>query len=122
MADGEGTMDTQTLDRSLCEILEAVSDGVFVTAGEQEIVFWNKGAERITGFSSDEVLNQHCYDDILVYTDTSGKNLCFDGCPLQQSIETGAAERADHRAGARSDFQNPAGWWQLVRSRLTSTS
>ena len=77
-------MTTGILDESLRGILDAVSDGVYVTTAEREIVFWSKGAERITGYSSDEVLNKHCYDNILVHTDVLGKNLCFDGCPLQK--------------------------------------
>jgi diguanylate cyclase (GGDEF)-like protein/PAS domain S-box-containing protein len=84
---------TGVLDDSLRSILDAVSDGVYVTTREREIVFWSKGAERITGYSSDEVLNRHCYDNILVHTDLLGKNLCFEGCPLQTCIETG--ERQD---------------------------
>lgn len=86
-------MTTGVLDDSLRSILDAVSDGVYVTTREREIVFWSKGAERITGYSSDEVLNRHCYDNILVHTDLLGKNLCFEGCPLQTCIETG--ERQD---------------------------
>jgi len=86
-------MTTGVLDDNLRSILDAVSDGVYVTTREREIVFWSKGAERITGYSSDEVLNRHCYDNILVHTDMLGKNLCFDGCPLQKCIETG--ERQD---------------------------
>lgn len=82
-------MNTGALEESLCGVLDAVSDGVYVTTGEREIVFWSKGAERITGYSSDEVLNKHCYDDILVHTDVLGKNLCFDGCQLQECIEAG---------------------------------
>jgi len=82
-------MNVGVLDKSLREILDAVSDGVYVTTGEREIVFRSKRAERITGYSSDEVLNRHCYDNILVHTDVLGKNLCFDGCPLQKCIETG---------------------------------
>ncbi|MFZ2413937.1 MAG: sensor domain-containing diguanylate cyclase [Candidatus Cryosericum sp.] len=86
-------MTTGVPDDNLRSILDAVSDGVYVTTREREIVFWSKGAERITGYSSDEVLNRHCYDNILVHTDMLGKNLCFDGCPLQKCIETG--ERQD---------------------------
>jgi diguanylate cyclase (GGDEF)-like protein/PAS domain S-box-containing protein len=77
------------LDENLRGILDAVSDGVYVTTSERQIVFWSKGAERITGYSSDDVLGKHCFDNILVHTDTAGKNLCFDGCPLQNCIETG---------------------------------
>lgn len=82
-------MNTGVLDESLLGILDAVSDGVYVTTGERKIVFWSKGAERITGYSSGEVLNGHCYDNILIHTDVLGKNLCLDGCPLQECIETG---------------------------------
>ena len=45
-------MTTGILDESLRGILDAVSDGVYVTTAEREIVFWSKGAERITGYSS----------------------------------------------------------------------
>ena len=82
-------MNTGVLDENPLGILDAVSDGVYVTTGERKIVFWSKGAERITGYSSDEVLNGHCYDNILIHTDVLGKNLCLDGCPLQECIETG---------------------------------
>jgi diguanylate cyclase (GGDEF)-like protein/PAS domain S-box-containing protein len=82
-------MNTGVLDENLLGILDAVSDGVYVTTGERKIVFWSKGAERITGYSSDEVLNGHCYDNILIHTGVLGKNLCLDGCPLQECIETG---------------------------------
>lgn len=87
-------MNAGLLDASLRGILDAVSDGVYVTTGERQIVFWSKGAERITGYSSDEVLNRHCYDNIPVHTDILGKNLCFDGCPLQKCIETGERQEA----------------------------
>jgi diguanylate cyclase (GGDEF)-like protein/PAS domain S-box-containing protein len=88
-------MNTGVLDKSLREILDAVSDGVYVTTGEREIVFWSKGAERITGYSSDEVLNRHCYDNMLVHIDVLGKSLCFDGCPLQKCIETSERQEAE---------------------------
>jgi len=91
------------LDESLRGILDAVSDGVYVTTVEREIVFWSKGAERITGYSSDEVLKQHCYDNILVHMDVLGKNLCFDGCPLQKCIETGERQEAKELFLKRKD-------------------
>lgn len=91
-------MVTGVLDGNLRGILDALSDGVYVTTSEREIVFWSKGAERITGYSSDEVLNKHCYDNILVHVDVLGKNLCFNGCPLQTSIESG------DRQGAKEVF------------------
>jgi len=101
-------MTTGILDESLRGILDAVSDGVYVTTAEREIVFWSKGAERITGYSSDEVLNKHCYDNILVHTDVLGKNLCFDGCPLQKCIETGERQEAREILLKRKDGERVA--------------
>jgi diguanylate cyclase (GGDEF)-like protein/PAS domain S-box-containing protein len=101
-------MNTGVLDKSLREILDAVSDGVYVTTVEREIVFWSKGAERITGYSSDEVLNRPCHDNILVHTDVLGKNLCFDGCPLQKCIETGERQEAKEVFLKRKDGERVA--------------
>ncbi|HEY5548032.1 MAG TPA: diguanylate cyclase [Coriobacteriia bacterium] len=77
------------LDTTFRRILDTVSDGVYVTTAEREIVYWSAGAERITGYRADEVVGKHCYDNILVHTDLHGKQLCLDGCPLQDAIEHG---------------------------------
>jgi len=101
-------MNTGVLDENLLGILDAVSDGVYVTTGERKIVFWSKGAERITGYSSDEVLNGHCYDNILIHTDVLGKNLCLDGCPLQECIETGERQEIKEAFLKRKDGERLA--------------
>lgn len=101
-------MANDEIEESLRGILDAVSDGVYVTTADREIVFWNKGAERITGYSSDEVLNRHCYDNILVHMDVLGKNLCFDGCPLQKCVETGEHQEAKELFLKKKDGQRLA--------------
>ncbi|MCE5192714.1 MAG: sensor domain-containing diguanylate cyclase [Candidatus Cryosericum sp.] len=101
MASGE-------IEESLRGVLDAVSDGVYVTTADRQIVFWNKGAERITGYSFDEVLNGHCYDNILVHMDVLGKNLCFDGCPLQKCMETGNRQEAKELFLKKKDGQRLA--------------
>jgi len=82
-------MPAEFLDAGFRHVLNAISDGVYVTSAEREIVFWSQGAERITGYSAEEVAGKHCYDDLLVHTDASGRDLCIDGCPLQDCIEHG---------------------------------
>jgi diguanylate cyclase (GGDEF)-like protein/PAS domain S-box-containing protein len=67
-------------------ILETISDGVYVTTDQREILYWSAGAERITGYAAGEVVGKHCYDNVLVHTDLNGKRLCFDGCPLEDCI------------------------------------
>lgn len=89
-------------------MLDAVAEGVYVTTASREIIFWNKGAEKITGYASEDVLGKHCYDNILVHTDTSGRDLCLDGCPLQKCIETGQRQDADHIFLRRKDGERVA--------------
>ena len=53
------------LDDSLFkELLDTLYDGVYFVDRERRILYWNKGAERLTGYSSEEVLGVHCSDHL----------------------------------------------------------
>jgi len=80
------TLASTILDAGFRRILDAMSDGVYVTTDEREIVYWSAGAERITGYRAEDVIGKHCYDNVLVHTDLHGRRLCFDGCPLEDCI------------------------------------
>jgi diguanylate cyclase (GGDEF)-like protein/PAS domain S-box-containing protein len=95
-------------DNNLRTILDAITDGVYVTTSDREIVFWNRGAERITGYSADEVIGSHCYDNILVHTDLNGRQLCFDGCPLQNCMESGVGNAVSEVFLKRKDGERLA--------------
>jgi len=71
------------------DILDSLFEGVYCVDTNREIVFWNKGAERITGYSAKEVRGSGCGDNILVHTDEFGQQLCKTGCPLFSSINRG---------------------------------
>ena len=71
------------------EMLDSFYEGVYFVDNSRTITFWNKGAERISGFNSNEILGKHCYENILNHVDDSGKQLCFDGCPLSKTIIDG---------------------------------
>jgi diguanylate cyclase (GGDEF)-like protein/PAS domain S-box-containing protein len=64
------------------ELLDTMSDGVYFVDTERKITYWNRGAEKITGFTSQEVIGKHCRDNILIHIDEKGANLCLDLCPL----------------------------------------
>jgi PAS domain S-box-containing protein len=68
------------------EILENAADGIYFVTNERRIAFWNKGAERITGYAADEVLGRACYDDFLGHEDETGNVLCDSGCPLTVTL------------------------------------
>lgn len=72
------------------KILDQIKDGIFITDTERKIVYWNQGAEELTGFKSDEVINEFCYDfKGLCNTDQKGLYLCDLGmCPLEKALLT----------------------------------
>jgi PAS domain S-box-containing protein len=93
---------------NMVSILDQVSDGIYITDRERLILYWNRAAEAITGFSQDEVLGKRCADNILVHTDMAGKRLCgSDLCPLYRAMESGFASKlpltvkARHKNGER---------------------
>lgn len=69
-------------------ILDNIADGVYFVSAGRKIVFWNKGAERITGYASDEAVGRSCYDDFLKPEDEKGHAMCDSGCPITIIPET----------------------------------
>lgn len=77
------------------EILDKVFDGVYLVDRERRITFWNKGAERITGFQADSVVGKKCADNILNHINDEGVCLCRDGCPLEATILDGQPRQVE---------------------------
>jgi diguanylate cyclase (GGDEF)-like protein/PAS domain S-box-containing protein len=88
-------------------IIDNLYDGLYYVDPERKITVWNKSAERITGFSKEEVIGRHCHDNILKHIDAAGHELCFDGCPLAQSIKDGKAHEAEVFLHHKSGFRVP---------------
>ncbi|MFZ5786381.1 MAG: sensor domain-containing diguanylate cyclase [Acidobacteriota bacterium] len=92
-------------DEFFRSVLDSFSDGVYFVDRERRITYWNRAAERITGYLAEDVVGSHCYDEILVHVDDSGKHLCHDGCPVAATIVDRAIREADvylhHRDGHR---------------------
>jgi diguanylate cyclase (GGDEF)-like protein/PAS domain S-box-containing protein len=86
-------------------ILENISDGVYFCNHERRVVYWNAGAERITGYSAEQVRGSSCADGILMHVDERGTSLCQAGCPLSATLADGQPREAHaylhHRAGHR---------------------
>jgi PAS domain S-box-containing protein len=71
------------------EVLNSIHSGVYITDRSREIVFWNRGAEEITGYSEEEVLGSSCQDQILRHVDRDGRPLCTtELCPLHRTMST----------------------------------
>ena len=71
-------------------ILDHTFDGVNYVDDKRRILYWNTGAERITGYQADEVVGQKCQrDEGLCHIDDDGIRLCDNLCPLLKAIDSG---------------------------------
>ncbi len=68
-------------------ILTNLNDGLYFVDRRRVITYWNEGAERISGFSKEEVLGKSCADNILNHVDAQGRRLCLGMCPLAKTID-----------------------------------
>jgi len=86
-------------------VLDELSDGIYFVDRDRKILYWNKAAERLSGFSATDMVGTHCYSDVLAHVDDEGRVLCTDGCPLHRAIELGLPTRTEvflrHRDGHR---------------------
>jgi diguanylate cyclase (GGDEF)-like protein/PAS domain S-box-containing protein len=70
-------------------LLEAMGEAVYVVDRTRTITYWNPAAERLTGFTADEVVGRRCRDGILNHVDDQGTPLCATRCPLLATMRTG---------------------------------
>lgn len=80
-------------------------EGVYFVTPKRRIIYFNEASERISGFKRDEVVGSYCHDNILNHVSEDGKELCFEGCPLLDSIKRKTLNRAEvylhHKEGHR---------------------
>jgi len=85
--------------------LENHCDGVYITDSDRRIVFWNREAERISGYTAAEVTGSCCAENILIHVDEQGQALCTLACPLKHAMSDGESRRAEvflhHKQGHR---------------------
>ncbi len=82
-------------ERGFGDILDCINAGIYVTDTDRRIVFWNKGAERITGHAAEDVVGRRCMANVLRHRDKDGRVLCTtDLCPLYRSMVRGAPSTA----------------------------
>jgi diguanylate cyclase (GGDEF)-like protein/PAS domain S-box-containing protein len=75
------------MDLDYQQLLAHIRDGAYFTDKNRYVTYWNKSAERISGYSAREVIGHHCHDNILIHVDENGRSLCQEQCPLAKAIE-----------------------------------
>lgn len=87
------------------EMLDRIDTGIYFVDRNRTLIFWNKGAEDITGFTKSEIMGKACFSNILNHVNECGVQLCKDGCPLEATMRDGK-ERSEivylhHKEGHR---------------------
>ncbi|MBX7256398.1 MAG: sensor domain-containing diguanylate cyclase [Candidatus Hydrogenedentes bacterium] len=92
-------------ERFYKDILDNLYDAVYFVNTDRKITYWNKAAERLTGYAADEVEGRCCRDNILMHVTEEGRTLCNTMCPLMHTILSGDRGEAEiclhHRDGHR---------------------
>lgn len=70
-------------------LMDNLYDGVYFVDNDRLITYWNKGAERITGYRAGDVIGRHCHANILDHVTDVGQHLCDGDCPLMATIRDG---------------------------------
>ncbi len=87
-------------------LLESLYEGVYFVDLNRRITYWNKGAEKMTGYSPSDVMGRCCRDNVLMHVDNDGNLLCSNGlCPALRTIEDGETRELEvcvhHKDGHR---------------------
>jgi diguanylate cyclase (GGDEF)-like protein/PAS domain S-box-containing protein len=86
-------------------ILDNLTDGVYFVDRDKKILYWNRGAENITGFSAEEVIGSLCWNNVLRHVDAQGRTFCEEECPILKTIFHGKVWEAEvylhHKDGHR---------------------
>lgn len=94
-------MDTEVYQ----QVLDLLGEGVYFVDLNRRVTYWNKAAERLSGYASQEVVGKRCADNILRHVDELGQELCRKGCPLAATIHDGQTREAEvymhHKFGHR---------------------
>ncbi len=87
------------------KLLEELYEGVYFVDRQRRITYWNRGAQRISGYSAEEVVGHFCQDNLLNHVDEAGTQLCFGRCPLVETVESGLPHECElylhHKTGHR---------------------
>lgn len=87
------------------QILDHLSDGVYIVDRQLRIQYWNEGACRLTGYTAEEMMGRSCEDTALCHVDYSGRKLCVENCHLAAAIADGRTQTVHvflrHKQGRR---------------------
>lgn len=70
-------------------LLESAHVGAYAVSLDQTILSWNQAAQRILGFSPEQVLGRRCHDVLGGLTAGGIVPGCLEGCPSMRALKAG---------------------------------
>lgn len=77
------------------KIIDHLSEGVYFVDRNYIITFWNKGAEKMTGYTAEQLIGRTCRDNPLDFLTADGVAFCLHDCPLSEVMEKGGEQEAE---------------------------
>ena len=86
-------------------LLDHLDGGIYMVDRNRRILYWNRGAEQISGYLAQDVAGHFCQGDLLMHCDGAGRGMCGKGCPLLTTMVDGSPREHTlflrHRHGHR---------------------
>ena len=86
-------------------LLNNLNEGIYLLDSDRKITFWNRGAEKLTGFKQSDVLGKRCSETVIPHINEEGKNICDMDCPAVKTMNDGQSREAEiylhHKLGHR---------------------
>lgn len=89
------------------DILDNIEDGVYIIDINSRIIYWNKGAEKLTGYASNEAIGKICGEEMLMCSTDVGTRPCEELCPMHDTIEDRKTRVAEVYISHRQGFRVP---------------
>jgi diguanylate cyclase (GGDEF)-like protein/PAS domain S-box-containing protein len=87
-------------------LLNSLSDAIIFIDQSQQIVAWNKAAERLTGIPATAVISHTWLPTLISLRDERGKNISIENCPITNVLRSG--NPAALRLSLRKEKSNEA--------------
>lgn len=73
------TVESRVALNDVLELIANTTDGVYAVDETHKIILWNEAAQRILGYSAEEVLGKPCFE-LIAGRDERGNLVCSGGC------------------------------------------
>lgn len=87
------------------ELLGQLFEPAYLVDAQRRILFWNKAAEKMTGYEASMVVGKKCNDNILTHINVQGEKICMTQCPLRKTLRDGEKSEVSfylqHKTGHR---------------------